>query len=164
MPSMVKIFSSTSTYLLDLIVRVAQPQPTDVVLEVGTGTGSLTVRLAEQVAHVITVEIDPHLAQMALEQFDKDAPLRCCSMMCCGTRITFATMSWTQCQADGRGSGRHFKLVANLPYSVATPIISNLLASDLPPDSMTVTIQKEYLADRVTAAPRLRGCGSLVFG
>ena len=52
-----------------------------------------------------------------------------------------------------------FKLVANLPYSVATPVISNLLASDLPPSSMTVTIQKE-LAERIVARPRTKDYGS----
>ncbi len=51
--------------------------------------------------------------------------------------------------------GRQFKLVANLPFSVATPVISNLLASDITPVSMTVTIQKE-LAERIAARPAAR--------
>ncbi|MFN5708059.1 MAG: ribosomal RNA small subunit methyltransferase A, partial [Planctomycetota bacterium] len=54
-----------------------------------------------------------------------------------------------------------FKLAANLPYNVATPIISNLLISELPPPvSMTVTIQKE-LADRIMAAPNSKDYGAL---
>jgi 16S rRNA (adenine1518-N6/adenine1519-N6)-dimethyltransferase len=48
--------------------------------------------------------------------------------------------------------GRYFKLVANLPYNIATPILSNLLAADPVPLSMTATIQKE-LADRIVAQP-----------
>ena len=129
--------------ILDLIVRVAQPQPTDVVLEVGTGTGSLTVRLAEQVAHVITVEIDPHLAQMALEQFDEDAPITLLQHDVLRNKNHFRdNVLDTVRERMAEVPGATFKLVANLPYSVATPIISNFLASDLPPDSMTVTIQK----------------------
>ena len=61
--------------ILDVITRDADLQPNDVVLEVGMGTGSLTVRLAEVAAHVVTVEIDPHLAQLGLEQFEYDAPV-----------------------------------------------------------------------------------------
>jgi 16S rRNA (adenine1518-N6/adenine1519-N6)-dimethyltransferase len=56
--------------------------------------------------------------------------------------------------------GRRLKLVANLPYNIATPVISNLLLTDLDPVSMTVTIQKE-LADRITAAPGTKDYGAL---
>ena len=52
--------------------------------------------------------------------------------------------------------GRRFKLVANLPFHVATPLLSNLLALDRPPETMTCTIQKE-LAERIVARPRNQG-------
>jgi 16S rRNA (adenine1518-N6/adenine1519-N6)-dimethyltransferase len=58
------------------------------------------------------------------------------------------------------GMGRRLKLVANLPYSVATPVISNLLTTDIPPAAMTVTIQKE-LGDRIVAAPGTKDYGAL---
>jgi 16S rRNA (adenine1518-N6/adenine1519-N6)-dimethyltransferase len=50
--------------------------------------------------------------------------------------------------------------VANLPYSIATPVISNLLLTDIPPVSMTITIQKE-LADRIVARPGGKEYGAL---
>jgi 16S rRNA (adenine1518-N6/adenine1519-N6)-dimethyltransferase len=50
--------------------------------------------------------------------------------------------------------------VANLPYSIATPVLSNLLATDRPPHSMTATIQKE-LADRIVARPGIKAYGAL---
>jgi 16S rRNA (adenine1518-N6/adenine1519-N6)-dimethyltransferase len=56
--------------------------------------------------------------------------------------------------------GRRLKLVANLPFNVATPVISNLLLTDLVPQSMTVTIQKE-LADRIMAQPGTKDYGAL---
>ena len=56
--------------------------------------------------------------------------------------------------------GCPLKLVANLPYNVATPILSNLLALDHPPESMTVTIQKE-LADRLIGVPATKDYGAL---
>jgi 16S rRNA (adenine1518-N6/adenine1519-N6)-dimethyltransferase len=55
---------------------------------------------------------------------------------------------------------RHFKLVANLPYHIATPLITNLLALDRPPERMTITIQKE-VADRLLAQPGSKDFGSL---
>jgi 16S rRNA (adenine1518-N6/adenine1519-N6)-dimethyltransferase len=55
---------------------------------------------------------------------------------------------------------RRFKLAANLPYNIATPIITNLLACDLPPETMTVTIQKE-LAERIVARPGTKDYGAL---
>ena len=147
--------------ILDVIARDANLQPNDVVLEVGMGTGSLTVRLAEVAAHVITVEIDPHLAQLGLEQFDFDAPITLLQHDVLKNKNTLhpdvlaAVRSKLAEVPDSR-----FKLVANLPYSVATPVISNLLACDTPPHSMTVTIQKE-LGDRIVAKPRSKDYSSL---
>ncbi len=56
--------------------------------------------------------------------------------------------------------GRRLKLVSNLPYNVATPILSNLLALDNPPYSMTATIQKE-LGERIVASPGCKDYGAL---
>src|SRR3954463_5419796 len=54
--------------LLDLLVRTANLGPQDVVLEVGTGLGSLTARVAPLVAEVVTVEVDPRLFALASEE------------------------------------------------------------------------------------------------
>jgi 16S rRNA (adenine1518-N6/adenine1519-N6)-dimethyltransferase len=146
--------------LLDFLVRVADVGPQDVVLEIGTGTGSLTVRLAERAAAVVTVEIDPHLAQLASEQFAPEAPIVLLQHDALRNKNNLhpAVLEAVRAQLAKVPDGR-FKLVANLPYSVATPVISNLLRSDLPPSSMTVTIQKE-LADRIVAEPRSKDYGS----
>jgi len=58
------------------------------------------------------------------------------------------------------GDEARFLLVANLPYNIATPIISNLLHENPPPDVMVVTIQKE-LADRIVATPGTKDYGAL---
>ena len=55
---------------------------------------------------------------------------------------------------------RRIKLVANLPYSVATPIISNLMLTDLPIERMIVTVQAE-IGERMIAAPGKKAYGSL---
>src|SRR5437588_1726745 len=56
--------------LLDLLVRTADLGPKDVVLEIGTGLGSLTSRIAQLAAGVVTVEIDPRLFSLASEELD----------------------------------------------------------------------------------------------
>src|SRR5260221_9700583 len=57
--------------LLDLLVRTADLGPKDVVLEVGTGLGSLTTRLAQAAADVVTIEIDPRLFALASEELSE---------------------------------------------------------------------------------------------
>lgn len=147
--------------LLDLLAETAQLGRRDVALEVGTGTGSLTVRLADQAAAVVTVEIDPHLAQLAEEQFKPEAPITIVRNDALKNKNNFHPLVLETLRETLRQiPDARLKLAANLPYAVATPIISNLLTLDLPLESMTVTIQKE-LADRIVAVPRTKDYGSL---
>jgi 16S rRNA (adenine1518-N6/adenine1519-N6)-dimethyltransferase len=109
--------------------------------------------MAEKAAAVVTVEVDAHLFELASEQlidFPNVTMLRMDALRNKNTlddRVMEAVGE--QLAAAPR---RRLKLVANLPYNIATPVISNLLASRFVPDSMTVTIQKE-LAERITAPP-----------
>ena len=147
--------------LIELLAKSAKLTPDDVVLEIGTGTGSLTALLAADAAHVITVEIDGHLYQMAreeLEDFDNVTMLRqdvLKNKNRFDARVLESVRHWTK-----EIGGSVFKLAANLPYNVATPIISNLLRCEIIPTTMTVTIQKE-LADRILAKPNSKDYGAL---
>ncbi len=147
--------------LLQLLVNAAQLGPQDVVLEVGTGTGSLTALMAQQAAAVVTVELSAELHQLASEElveFDNVVMLRQDALKN-KNRFHPAVLAALREQLD-REPQRRFKLVANLPYSIATPVISNLLTTDITPVSMTVTIQKE-LADRITARPGTKDYSAL---
>lgn len=147
--------------LLNLLDRSADLGKNDVVLEIGTGMGSLTGLFAQKAAQVITVEIDQHLHQMAaeeLEPFDNIEMLRQDALK---NKNQFAPEVIEAVKRHmANGNDRVFKLAANLPYNVATPIISNLLRSDIVPATMTVTIQKE-LADRLIASPGSKDYGAL---
>jgi 16S rRNA (adenine1518-N6/adenine1519-N6)-dimethyltransferase len=147
--------------LLELLVQTADLQPSDVVLEVGTGTGSLTAQMAPQVAAVVTVEIDPRLHQLASEELIDQENVTMLLQDALRNKNNFDESVLDAVRERlGQQPGRQFKLVANLPYSVATPVISNLLLTDPTPVSMTVTIQKE-LADRIVAAPATKDYGAL---
>jgi 16S rRNA (adenine1518-N6/adenine1519-N6)-dimethyltransferase len=147
--------------LLGVLVDAADLRPSDVVLEVGTGTGSLTAQIAPHVAHVITVEVDPQMHQLASEELIDFENVTMLHEDALRNKNNLAESILGAVRSQlAVSSTRRFKLVANLPYSVATPVISNLLTSEITPVSMTVTIQKE-LADRITARPATKDYGAL---
>lgn len=144
-----------------LIVDSANLTRDDVVLEIGTGTGGITSELAERAAAVVTVEIDGHLFELASETLI-DLPnvvmLHCDALK--NKNHFEPTVMDAVGQALAAAPGRRLKLVANLPYNIATPVLSNLLACEHTPHSMVATIQKE-LADRIIAAPWSKDYGAL---
>ena len=147
--------------LIELLARSANLNDNDVVLEIGTGMGSLTGIMANQAARVITVEIDGHLYQLAREELEQYENVTMLKQDALKNKNRFAPEVIQTVQEQlSLDEGYRFKLCANLPYNVATPIISNLLRSEIIPDSMTVTIQKE-LGDRLTAKPNSKDYGAL---
>jgi len=133
------------TNLLDAIVRDAGLKPDDVVLEVGPGEGVLTERLADAAARVHAIEIDRGLEQaLATVAARPDVELHWADAI----RLDLASLE----PAPTR-------LVANLPYAVATPVILRTI-EELPSlRSWTVMVQRE-IADRLRAAPGSRTYGS----
>jgi len=139
--------------LVQLIVDSAELDKRDVVLEVGTGTGSLTAMMAEQAAAVVTVEIDSHLYELASEvllDIDNVTMLQIDALKNKNTFHPKVIEAIGERMAES--PDRRLKLVANLPYNIATPVISNLLLCEHTPYSMVATIQKE-LGDRIVAKP-----------
>jgi 16S rRNA (adenine1518-N6/adenine1519-N6)-dimethyltransferase len=147
--------------LLDLLVRTADLGPKDVVLEIGTGMGSLTSRMAPLAAEVVTVEIDPRLFALAAEELSGLTNVTMLQQDALKNKNTIhpAVLEAVRQKLDAQ-PGSRLKLVANLPYNVATPVLSNLLTSDPTPISLTATIQKE-LADRIVARPGTKDYSAL---
>lgn len=147
--------------LQHLLIDAADLSRDDVVLEVGTGTAALSVLIAPHVASLVTVEVDPQLYQLASEAL-ADAPhvdlLRYDILK--NKNTLNAEVLRVVAGRLAEEPDLRLKLVANLPYNVATPIISNLLLTEMVPHSMTVTIQKE-LADRMMAPPRTKDYSAL---
>src|SRR3972149_2855662 len=139
--------------LQQILVDNARLGPLDVVLEVGTGTGSLTALLAAQAAAVVTVELDRNLFRLAGEELHglENVTLLELDVLKNKNRLHPAVLDAIG-ERPAAAPGRQLKLVANLPFNVATPLLSNLLPTARPPRTQTVTIQRE-LADRMGARP-----------
>jgi 16S rRNA (adenine1518-N6/adenine1519-N6)-dimethyltransferase len=139
--------------LLDYIMTQSDLDEDDVVLEVGAGTGSLTAMMAQHAGAVVSVEIDPtmhELARAATARYENVTLLNCDALK---NKNTFSPLVMEQVERElGAAKYRQLKLVANLPYNVATPVISNLVVTDLPWQRMVVTIQWE-LAERMASGP-----------
>ena len=147
--------------LQQIIVDTADLGPDDVVLEVGVGTGSLTALMAPHVAAIIGVEIDRHLYELASEQllhFDHVTLLQ--QDVLKNKNLFHPRVMEAVRERIAAAPGRRLKLVANLPYNIATPVLTNLLSGDPLPTAMIATIQKE-LADRIVARPRSKDYSGL---
>jgi 16S rRNA (adenine1518-N6/adenine1519-N6)-dimethyltransferase len=147
--------------LLDLIVRSAELSKDDLVLEVGSGTGSLTVRLAEQAGALVSVELDPAFARMTDEAVTPRPQVRLfqTDILRNKNELSPEVLAGLTILAQEVGTKR-IKLVSNLPYAVATPVISNLLLTDLVVERMVVTVQWE-IAERLMARPGTASYGAL---
>lgn len=136
------------SHVLDKIVSAAEIDSETDVLEIGPGIGTLTQYLAESAKTVTAVEIDDKLIpilEKTLAEYDN-------------VRVIHGDI--LKQDIAELFEGRHFKIVANLPYYITTPIIMSLLESHVPADSITVMIQKE-VAERMMASPGTKDYGAL---
>ena len=147
--------------LVDLVVRTAELTKEDCVLEVGTGTGSLTVKMAELAGAVWTVELDPdffNMAQHLLCGWQNVRQLHGDALEGKNRLNPDLLMGWDALAAEFSLPRR--KLVANLPYAIATPLIANLLLTERQIDRMVVMIQWE-VGERMVAVPGTKDYGAL---
>ncbi|MCA9019383.1 MAG: ribosomal RNA small subunit methyltransferase A [Planctomycetaceae bacterium] len=147
--------------IIEYVVENGHIQPNDIVLEVGTGTGGMTTFMAQKAGHVITVEYDRNmhtLAKEATQKYDNITLLNCDALKN-KNRMSPTVLDEIAAQLEAH-PGSQLKLVANLPYNVATPIISNIVASDLPWNRMVVTIQYE-LGLKMACKPATSNYGAL---
>ena len=127
--------------ILDRIIAAAQLTPEDTVVEIGPGKGSLTRRLVAKSGRVIAIELDSELAGQLSDRLGGPRNLSIVSADARTLDIAaLGCMGWD------------YKVVANLPYYAATPIVRKFLESDHPPSSMVVMVQRE-VAESMTAGP-----------
>ena len=150
----------TDLNLMRLLVDSAHIRSNDIVLEVGCGTGSLTENLAERAGSVIAVELDDALAQIAKRQLAKAKNVEIINTDILETKHIISRNVTNALEIARKKYSGRLLLVANLPYSVASPVMLNLVTSLIVADSMYVTVQKQ-VADRMTADPGSRQYGTL---
>ncbi len=147
--------------LLDLMVRTAELGPADAVLEVGTGTGSLTAKLADAAGAVVTVEIDRAFQPVARQVVGERPNVTFLLGDCLESKNRLnpeMLAAWEE--AFRRHGCSRRKLVANLPYVIATPLVSNLLVSGVEVERMVVMVQWE-IAERMRASPGTKDYNAL---
>lgn len=128
--------------LLGAIAADAGVCKDDTVVEIGTGAGTLTAALAERAGRVVSFEVDERLRDiLSLSLQGRD-----------NVEVVFRdVLRMKDCEIETL-TGGPFRLVANLPYCVTSPMIMRFVESALPVTGITVMVQKE-VADRLCAAP-----------
>jgi 16S rRNA (adenine1518-N6/adenine1519-N6)-dimethyltransferase len=136
------------------IVEAARLTPADTVLEVGPGDGALTRALLQEAGHVAAVEIDPARASALRERME--GPSRGRLRVLTGDALTRPYGAWL---AEAGYSGPAV-LVANLPYNVATPLLTRAMEEPETIARILATVQRE-VAERFAARAGERGYGYL---
>jgi 16S rRNA (adenine1518-N6/adenine1519-N6)-dimethyltransferase len=116
-------------------------------VEIGAGTGALTLALLERGGNVTALEIDPQLVAVL-----RARPELAAAHILTADALTFDYSQWA--------GGRSWIATGNLPYNIATPLMLRLIEMRDGPDSLTVMVQKD-VAQRLTAAPGTAAYGSL---
>lgn len=142
----------TNDQVLDDICDAAEITKEDFVLEIGPGIGTLTQVLSERAGHVLAVELDSKLLPIL-----DDTLAFCRNTEVLNQDILKVDLNQI---AEEKNQGRPFKVVANLPYYITTPILLQLLTGHAPVESITVMVQKE-VAERMQAGPGSKDYGAL---
>ena len=133
--------------ILGVIGRLAELHDDDVVLEVGPGLGVLTTYLADRVAQVYAVELDASLGPQLIERL-AGRP---------NVELRFGDALRLDLAEAAPGAG---KLVANLPYNIATPLIAESL-DRLPDLTLWCVMVQREVADRLFADPSTKAYGAV---
>lgn len=142
--------------MLEKIVDCAELTKEDCVLEIGPGIGTMTQYLAERAGKVIVVEIDGDLIPIlkdTLGAYDNVTIIH-------QDILKVDLHQLVEEHLADRQKYKSFKVVANLPYYITTPIIMNLLEKKIPLDNITIMVQKE-VAERMQVGPGTKDYGAL---
>lgn len=134
--------------ILGKVVEAGELRAGDRVLEIGAGVGVLTAALAERCRRVIAVEIDPQLFQILQEELGGRE------------QVVLVQRDILELELEPLLQGGRWKVIANLPYYLATPLLTRLLMSHRHFSLLLVMVQQE-VAERLTASPGEKTYGSL---
>jgi 16S rRNA (adenine1518-N6/adenine1519-N6)-dimethyltransferase len=148
--------------IIERIIDAVSPLPDDIVIEIGPGEGALTRSLVERAGFVFAVEIDARLADYLRGKFQSEN----FSLV----EADALTVDWgglaaraadSFCRLRGKNAaGSRVRVVANLPYYIATPIVERLVTSGHAIYDLTLMLQKEVV-ERITSGPGSKDYGYL---
>jgi len=136
--------------VLELIISAAQLTPTDIVMEIGPGLGVLTKELAGQAGRVVAIELDNKLAvilKQTLSSFNNVTIINEDIL-----RIDPAALLPEQKPPQTISGPLSYKVVANLPYYITSPVLRHFLEASVKPQIMVIMVQKE-VAKEIVAKP-----------
>jgi 16S rRNA (adenine1518-N6/adenine1519-N6)-dimethyltransferase len=133
--------------VLQRIVTAADISPDDLLVEIGSGLGLVTLELAKRAYHVIAIEIDGELLKISQD------------VLKALNNISFVRNDILKTDINELTLGRRFKVVGNLPYYITAPILEELLTLKDRPEKIVIMTQKE-VAERMVAAPGTKKYGS----
>jgi len=119
--------------------------PEDFVLEIGPGKGILTEELVKYAGKVMAVEIDGNLVELLKDRFKSQKNVEIVKGDILKIDLSIPTKSY-------KLKTKNYKIIANLPYYITSPVIRKFLESESPPSEMILMVQKE-VAERIIAIP-----------
>ena len=143
--------------IVENIVKSANIQKDDIVIEIGPGLGTLTNELLKVAKKVVCVELDERMIKILKERFLLYDNIQIINEDI--LKVDLRKIVQEESSNDNVGS---FKIVANLPYYITTPIIMKLLEKEKCYESITVMVQKE-VAERLCAVPGQRNAGAITY-
>ena len=141
--------------VLNIILEAGELTESDTVIEIGAGLGHLTDGLAARAKQVIAVEVDELLYKALAAQFSTDSRVHLLNADILKLELNSLF--------ESNNTPHHYKVIANLPYNITTPILWKLLAYQKQMHSCVLMMQKE-VAERIVAGPGGKDYGALTIG
>lgn len=138
-------------HLLAKIVEAAEITPEDVVIEIGPGAATLTAALAEKAAQVIAIEIDKDLFPIIERRMAGYSNFELVAGD--AMKVDFDALA-------AKYGAKRYKVVANLPYYITTPIVMRFLEEGFRVSELVIMVQQE-VADRFLANPGTKAYGAI---
>jgi len=138
------------------IIKFADINPSDIVVEIGAGTGIMTEEIVQKAEKVVALEIDPHMIDILRERFKN-----CHNIEIIQTNVLDYDFSLISIMLNGK----KVRVMGNVPYHISSQILFRLIEFRDYITDMTLMFQKE-LADRISAAPGSKeyGIPSVIVG
>lgn len=144
--------------IINKIIAAAKLNDTDLAVEIGPGLGALTIQIARGAGKVIAIEVDRGLVTALSEVLEGAQNVEI--VQGDALKIDFDQLIGEMTGGEYGNSGKKYKLMANLPYYITSPIIMHLLLGRFNISMMVIMIQAE-VAERLAASPGSKAYGAL---